>query len=270
MAEDLGFVARQGPSWVNRSPLSRYVSTFGQPQRAATLRIMLESYEPFRIFRQQLVATADANRAARHTKAALGLTAHPDEIKDTLVNLGTFAEALVTSGGGHYTPSEQPVLNALSEVAHACADVAAAEHRIRQLLGPDAAGSVSQADVIDPLANALIKAAEPDARGAVLRAGNAIDSFITGAAAGPAVSLVGATGINSKLQRFATGAILPPKVLSVGYYLGNVRNAADHGVDPAFGVAWTIRNATGLEFVFVACSFIAITVSRLAGHPPEI
>jgi len=125
-------------------------------------------------------------------------------------------------------------------------------------------------EVIEPLANALIKAAEPDARGAVVRAGNGVESFLVGAAVGPGINLTAATGINSKLVRFSNAGALPTKILSVGHYLGHLRNAADHGVDPDVGAAWVIRDATGVEFVFVACSFIAVAVRRLAGHAPQI
>jgi hypothetical protein len=47
----------------------------------------------------------------------------------------------------------------------------------------------------------------------------------------------------------------------IGSYLGTIRNAADHGPDPDINNAsWQIRDATGLEYVFVACSFIAATL----------
>ena len=71
------------------------------------------------------------------------------------------------------------------------------------------------------------------------------------------VGVEGANGINAKLDRLSQANRLPRKLLYVGKYLGHVRNAADHGVDAEVGGAWTIRNSTGLEYVFVACSFIA-------------
>jgi hypothetical protein len=119
--------------------------------------------------------------------------------------------------------------------------VAAAEASIREHLGQDAADQVSKNDVIEPLANALIRAATNDGRGAVVETGYAVESFITAAAAGANVALGGATGINSKLQPFVTSHALPQKIASIGYYLGHVRNAADHGVDQEMGAAWDIR-----------------------------
>ena len=270
MAQDLGLVQKDGQAWINGSPLSRFLSTSAQPQKAAVMRIVLESYDAFSLFRQQLVATGDATRAARQTRKVLDLDAHHEQIKDTLVGLGTYAQALKTSGGGQYAATDQPFADALAVLAKACADVAAAEARIRENLGQDAADTVSKNEVIDPLANALIRAATPDARGAVLEAGNAVESFITVAAVGANIALGGATGINSKLQPFVTGQALPKKIVNVGYYLGHVRNAADHGVDQEVNAPWTIRDTTGVEYVFVACSFIRATVRRLAGGSPEI
>lgn len=270
MAQDLGLVQKDGPGWVSGSPLSRFLSTSSQPQKAAVMRIVLESYDVFTLFRQQLVATGDATRAARHTRGIFDLDTHHEQIKDTLVGLGTYAQALKTGGGGQYAAADQPFADALVALAKACGDVAAAEARIRIHLGQEAADRVSKNEVIDPLANALIRAAIPDGRGAVVEAANAVESFITVAAAAANIPLGGASGINSKLQPFVTSRALPKKIASVGHYLGHVRNAADHGVDQEVMAPWTIRDTTGVEYVFVACSFIRAAVRRLTGQQPEI
>jgi hypothetical protein len=55
---------------------------------------------------------------------------------------------------------------------------------------------------------------------------------------------------------------MSPKLIFVGKHLGDVRNAADYGIDPDVGVTWTIRNATGIEYVFLACSFIAAVATK--------
>jgi hypothetical protein len=50
-------------------------------------------------------------------------------------------------------------------------------------------------------------------------------------------------------------------------YLGQVRNAADHGVDvdPEVGAVWHIQRTTSVQYVFVACSFIASALERETG-----
>jgi hypothetical protein len=60
-------------------------------------------------------------------------------------------------------------------------------------------------------------------------------------------------------------------LIHIGSYLGAIRNAADHGPDPDItNQPWQIRDATGLEYVFVACSFISATIGIERNQPPEI
>jgi len=73
------------------------------------------------------------------------------------------------------------------------------------------------------------------------------------------VSLVGAAGINQKLDKFRPANKLPKKVVEAAKYLGQVRNAADHGVDVDHDVnaLWGIQQDTGMLYLLVACSFIS-------------
>lgn len=271
LATDLGLLTRDGQRYSVASPLCRFIVTPNQMQKASILRVVLESYEPFLVFRERLAATGLASTAAQQSKAGLGLDAHREEIKDTLVSLGTYSHALITEGGGRYRPQDNPQEHTLLTLAQGSGDLAAAEARVREQIGPNAAALVSREEVIVPISNALIRARDGDARGAVVDAGNAIESFL--AALGQRVgvpAVAGAPGINAKLDRLSQANKLPTKLVHVGKYLGHVRNAADHGVDPEVGVTWNIRPATGIECVFVACSFIAASVAHERGRPAEI
>lgn len=212
--------------------------------------------------------------AARHTKAVCGLTAHRDEVKDTLISLGTFGRALVTEGGGNYQLEAGPLSNALQVVALGCTDVVMAEARVRNQLGPAAEAILAphRETVIIPLADALIRAKNHDGAGAVQAAGNAVEAHIDAMAGRIPVVLGTATGIISKLNKFAVAPRhLPNKLIQVGTYLGAIRNAADHGTDAEINnAAWQIRDATALEYVFVACSFIAATIAIERHDPAEI
>ena len=270
LATDLGLLSHDAGKYSVASPLCRFVVTPNQMQKAAILRLVLESYEPFVIFRERLVATTLAATAAQQTKAALDLGAHREGIKDTLVSLGTYSHALVTEGGGRYRPEENPFENTLEVLAQACRDASAAEARIREQIGPDAATLVSREEVIVPLADALLRAKSGDPRGAVVTGGNAVESYLDALAGRLGVTLSGAAGINAKLEKFAQGNKMPKKLVQVGKYLGHLRNAADHGVDNEVGASWAIRNATGVEYVYVACSFLASSTAREKSKPPEI
>lgn len=272
MAVELGLLLQNANTYSTGSPLCRFTAI--PEQKAAVLRITIESYRPFTVFRERLLATADLSRAAQATKTVCALPAHRDIVKDTLISLGTYSRALVPEGGGNYQLEAASLVNALQVIASACKDLIIAEGRIRSQLGPAAEAVLApQRDtVIVPLADALVRANNRDGAGAVQAAGNAVESHITAMAGRMAVNLVGATGIIEKLNRFGGNPRhLPRKLVHIGSYLGAIRNAADHGPDPDINNAsWQIRDATGLEYVFVACSFIAATLGIERHDPPEI
>ena len=271
MAVELGLLAPSGNDYIVLSPLCRF--TTNPEQKTAVLRILIENYRPFTVFRERLLATADLNASAQTTKLFCNLPAHRDVVKDTLISLGTFSRALVPEGGGHYQLEKAPLANSLAKIAAASTDMVLAEGLIRNQLGV-AAQHVDRDAVIVPLADAFMKANVRNPRGAVQQAGNAVESHIVAMAArlNPPVNVAGAAGIIEKLNRFAAAPRrLPRYLIHIGSYLGAIRNAADHGPDADINnQPWEIRDATGLEYVFVACSFIVATVGIERNQPPEI
>lgn len=232
------------------------------------MRIILESYDPFVVFRDRLSATDSADNAAQQTRALLNLSAHREEIKDSLISLGTYSNALRALGGGKYTRADAVLENSLNTAATAASVQASAEAHIRTELGASA-DQVSRQDVLLPLASALQRALSGDAAAAVTEAGKAVESFLAELAGRLGVSLVGANGIGQKLDKFRVGQKLPKKIIEAAKYLGQVRNAADHGrdIDPDVNSVWTIQKSTGLQFVYVACSFIAACYERERSGP---
>ncbi len=265
LAADLGLVTLTGTKYTELSPLARFLSTPDDRRKAALMRIVLESYEPFVVFRRRLNETGSVDTAAQQTKASLDLSAHREEIKDTLISLGTFAGALTSQGGGRYVASDQLVETQILALAKTADDEAAAETVIRIQIGTNS-DKVDRQEVILPLATALLKSKAGDATGSVVDAARAVESFLARLAGRMTVSLVGANGINQKLDKFRTNNELPKKVIEAAKYLGQVRNAADHGVDvdPDVGAVWQIQSTTGEHFVFVACSFISAALEREA------
>jgi hypothetical protein len=271
MATDLGLLTENGGSYEPASPLCRFVVSGRQDIAMATLRVALESYEPFILFRSRLAHTTDGTTAARHTQATLGLAGHRDEIRDTLVSLGTYTHALEVAGGGQYRAPNDEAINALRTLAEASADAAAADGRIRAQLGEEAVARSSNADVLAPLADALQRAGQGDAAGAVQQAGNAVEAYLVGVAGRLGANLQGANGLNAKVDRLVQQKNLPKKLQNVSKYLGHVRNAADHGPDADVGnQSWQIRPNTGTEFVFVACSFVASLSDWESGRAPSL
>ena len=265
LSVDLGFLSKKSAKYEIASPLCKFLRTPNSKQKAAVLRTMLESYEPFEVFRKGIEASGSADTAAQQTRALLDIDAHREDIKGTLANLALYSGALIAGSGGAYEIDPVPLNDVFSALSQGCADIAAAESRIRAELGADVHAIVSYQDVLSPLAAGLRFAVEGDAREAVLNAGNAIDTFLDEYAARQGVPLAGATGINAKLDKLKAGGKMPKKLVFKGKYLGHIRNAADHGNDADIGASWQITKATGQEFVFVACSFIASVFAFEAG-----
>ena len=263
LAVDIGLVIKSGDNFEPDSPFIKFLCTPEEAKKAAILRILLESYDPFLKFRERLLATGSVDNAAQQTKIMLDLDAHREEIKDTLVSLGTYTKAIQAEGGGRYTSNTTTLSNQLMEIAESCSNLAEAEACIRTEIG-DYSESLDRAEVIHPLASALLKARNDQPTEAVAEAASAIESFLARLATRMGVNLSGATGLNSRLDKFRPNNNLPKKVIEAGKYLGQVRNAADHGVDvdPDVGAVWKILDSTGVQYVFVACSFIRACGAR--------
>jgi hypothetical protein len=266
LAVDLGLLREDAGQYTAANPIVSFVATPDESRKAALLRVVLESYEPFIVFRNRLIATNSADTAAQQTRAQLNIGSHREEIKDTLISLGTYTSALLSQGGGRYTASNHELDNHLRSLADAANDQAAAETIIRQQIGARV-DQLDRAEVIVPLANALLNAKALRANDAIADAARAVESFLARLAVRLTVNLAGANGINQKLDKFRSGNHLPKKVLEAAKYLGQIRNAADHGVDvdPDVGNIWEIQQSTALQYVYVACSFISAALEREGG-----
>jgi len=266
LATDLGLLKESGTEFESSNPFVRFIATPDETKKAALLRIILESYQPFVIFRERLIATDSVDTAATQTKSMLDLDAHREEIKDTLISLGTYSSALIGQGGARYTAAPTNLDNPLASVAGAANDEASAEQIIRAQFG-EKANNLDREEIIIPLAGALLKAKSGNASGAVWDAARAVESFLARFAGRVGVSLAGASGISEKLDKFRGGNHLPKKIVEAAKYLGHVRNAANHGVDvdPDVGAVWHIQRTTGLCYVFVTCAFINAVLERETG-----
>ena len=264
LAVDLGLLKKAGAKFAPATHLVRFVSTPDEAQKAALVRVVLESYEPFVKFRERLQATASVDRAAEQTKALLDLDAHREVVKDTLISLGTYAGAIVSAGGGRYSTVISAELgNPLLALSVTATDQATAELLIRTHIGPKA-DRLDRTEVILPLAFALLKAKGNDPIGAITDASRGVESFLGRLAVRLTVNLAGASGISQKLDKFRAGNHLPKKVVEAAKYLGHVRNAGDHGLDadPEVGAVWSIQSLTAILYVHVACAFITAAMER--------
>lgn len=256
LACELKLLSSANATYSVAHPIAQLLRTPQDAEKAAVIRIVIEQFPPFVVFRQELDATGDASAAATRTKAKLDLTPHREDIKVTLLGLATFSGALKAGTGGRYERDALGIPASLKELAAGASENAAAVMQIRETLTAQFANELSTEQIIDPLANALRHASGAAAREAVVFAGNAVESFLTAIAPIHGVNLGNATGINAKLDRFDQANSLPKKLIYVGKYLGHVRNAADHGIDTDVDRAWSVQALTGLNYVYVALAFL--------------
>lgn len=190
----------------------------------------------------------------------LELGAHREEIKDTIISLGTYAHSLVSEGAGLYRIAEDSEQNAdyLLAIAEVASDRTAAELTVRRLLGDDVCNWLNVDEVLNPFYTAFLMLANSDnePRSPILYAGNAVESFVVQLASHHGLSTSSSPGINAKVDTIKRAGYLNSKYSFILKYLGHVRNACDHGIDPEIGVTWEISPETSKEYVYVALTCI--------------
>jgi hypothetical protein len=92
--------------------------------------------------------------------------------------------------------------------------------------------------------------------------GNACENFLVKVAAdqNPAISLAGATGIITKADKLRAGKAIAAKHLGFFQYIGNIRNAADHGIDTDINAQWSLSPDTVRQSVLVCLACIRSVV----------
>jgi hypothetical protein len=268
MCVELGLATLVGTDYLPSFPYSNYIVTSNADQKAAVLRFILEEYEPFKIFKTRLKLNLTPDAAAAQTIAIFTLTAHRTEVTNTFISLGTYTNSLVAEGAGRYKPSignEYSFIKILNDVVH---NRQTAELKIRGRLGEEICQWINANDVLNPLITAFQRAGEAhvDPRAPILHSGNAFESFLVQVAAHFVVNIVGANGINAKIDRITVANHLTTKHKNMVKYLGHVRNACDHGVDAEIGQTWTISAETSVEYVHVCLTAIRSVFDCIQGN----
>ena len=266
LATDVELLTENGGIFASASPLCKLLRTPQDREKVAILRVMIESYEPFLVFREELEATDDVTVAAQRTKARLDLTCHREQVKETLLSLATYSGALIGGHGANYEQDASDISALLNELAAGSQEIAGATRTIREELGNDAAGQVDYDQVVRHLVDGLRHAAADAGREAVLQGGIAVENFLTSLSAHHQTNIANAHGTNAIMSCLVRAGHYPKKLENVCKYLGHVRNAADHGIDTEIGAPWDVSERTGRNYVFVAVAFIRSMVAHLAGR----
>ncbi|MDF1551541.1 MAG: hypothetical protein P1P84_00700 [Deferrisomatales bacterium] len=268
MARELSLLREVQPGkFVPDAKCSLYLCTAIRDNKAAILRYVLEQYAPYSTFKARLELTGVVGEAANQTRALHNIDAHRQVISATFIDLGTYAQSLISEGGGLYKPRRDDPKEYLTILDQVIQDRETAVLEVSKLLGQEAVDWVDRPNVLDNLVTAYQRAASAtdDSRAPIVHAGNAVESFLVQVAGYHGVVLQNANGINAKAEFISQANQLLSKHKFMLKYLGHIRNAADHGVDQEIGTQWAISPKTAVEYVHVAQSTVSAIVKHING-----
>lgn len=272
IATQLGLIEKSASSrYSAKPPFAEYLVTSRDMQKAAVMRILLENYDPYKFFKSRLELSGHPNEAAQQVKVLFALNNHRDEIKETLISLGTFSQSLVTEGAGLFKPVGLTFKHAsyLEVVAQIAADRSVAESHLKALLSADVYRWIDQIEIFNPLTTSFQRLADGnDARAVIVYSGNAIESFLTQLGNHFTISLSSATGINAKVDTLR--AQLTKKHQNALKFLGHYRNAADHGIDSETGASWEISKEIAAVYAHMALGVIRSIVKLIDDNQYEL
>lgn len=271
VAVKLGLLKAEGTKFSPAHPYDHYFAEASESHRIDVLRFALEAFSPYRFFKQRLAFHADPLKAARETKLRFGYGNHEGEIRETLVSLGQFAGSLTYATDTGYTVTTSGTVDEFLAAADAISiDRAAIEDFIRERLGLAAYAYIQdeQHDIITHLRSALTKvAADELGESVVIHVANGCENFLVKLAADqdPPVDIAGKTGIIQKANALKASKAVATKHLGYMDFLGHLRNAADHGVDPDVSADWGISPEATRLGVFMLLSAIKSIVALRDG-----
>lgn len=247
----------------------KLVSSATDDQKAVFMRLTLEQYEPYKTFKQRYEFTKILDSACRQTKVLHSMSSNERDIKNTLISIATYAKALKSEGANLYSFSEEGNLASFIESSLEMSSVSDAS--LRSYWGEPLCAFVNNANVFQPLSQAFQKARANtiDARSVIVHSANAFESFLADYANHHNVSLAGKNGILQKKD--ALVAHLSKKHRGMIEYIGQVRNAADHGSDSdENGLTWTVSDETAAVFPTIVAIVIKGIYDRCFNHDIKV
>lgn len=247
----------------------KLVSVASDEQKAVFMRLVLEQYAPYNTFKIRYEFTKSMDLACRQTKVLHAMSSNERDIKNTLISIATYAKALKSEGANLYSFSTEE--NSYSFIENALEFSCIADTSLRAFLGETLYSFVNYANVFQPLSEAMQKSkTEPiDTRSIVVYAANAFESFLNDLANHYNISLVGRSGIIQK--RDALTSYISKKHRGMIEYIGQVRNAADHGGDAdENGQTWIISKETAVVYPTIVATVIKGIYSRIFNNDIQV
>lgn len=258
MAKELNLVnSNPDGTYGSDSFLARLiVSSRNDTHKAAIMRLVLEQYEPYIKFKTRYLFSGSIDLASKQLKTMYSMSSSYKDIKNTIINIGTYSRALINDGANSYKFNQDEVsyieILELALKFKSNDDDALCVH-----LGEEACSYLNKETVFNPLSEAYSKIQNfsSDKNSIILYAGNAFESFLQQIADENGISLAGKNGISSKSDALA--GVLSKKHRGMINYIIQIRNSADHGADPAEnGRIWDISDDTAQFFPLIVASII--------------
>lgn len=263
MALELDLVKIDGTVYRSDSLLARLlISARNDHHKATIMRFILEQYKPFITFKARFDFSQSIDLASKQVKHLFAMTSSYKDIKNTLTNIATYAKAMLSDGANQYVFNDDSVTY-IEILDVALKSKANDDYALRTLFGDKVYAFVDEEKVYVPLSDAFSKVQNElsDGKTIILYAGNAFESFLKQIADKHGISLVGKNGIIQKSN--ALSSVISKKHRGMIEYIGQVRNAADHGADvDEGGGVWEISEETSRVFPTIIATIIKDIVLR--------
>lgn len=266
MAQELNLISSRDDTYFSNSFLARLiVSSRNDTHKAAIMRLVLEQYEPYVKFKLRHGFTGSMDTASKQIRSMYSMTSSYKDIRNTIINIGTYSRSLINDGANSYKFNHDDV-NYIEILELALKFKANDDNALANQLGEYVCSYVDREKVFNPLSEAYskIQNINSDKNSIILYAGNAFESFLQQIANENDISLQGKNGINAKTT--ALVSILSKKHRGMIQYIMQIRNAAEHGADSdEDGQVWTISDDTAQFFPLIIANLIKDIVNYMNG-----
>lgn len=156
----------------------KLVTATTDDEKAVIMRMILEQYYPYTVFKTRYSFTHSIEQACIQTKILCSLSANDRDIRSTLISIATYAKALKSEGANLYSFVEEENIYPLIESS--LMDSAVAKRSLQDFFGERIYDSLNITTIIEPLFEAFqkAKATNPDTRAIIVYAANAFESFL--------------------------------------------------------------------------------------------
>lgn len=268
MAEQFGLVNHDTTTMLydSSSFLARLiVSSRDDNHKAAIMRLILEQYEPYVTFKARYSFSDSIDLASKQVKIMYSLPCSYKDIRNEIINIGTYSKAIINDGANSYKLNQDDV-SYIEILELGLKFKATDDNALRQQLGTEVCNYIEKIKVFDPLSDAYskIQNVTTDPKAPIIYASNAFESFLQQIADKHLISLIGKNGIGQKSAALAT--VLSKKHRGMIDYINQVRNAVDHGADiDEGGKVWALSEDTAQLYPMIVSSVIKDIVFRENG-----